>query len=174
GGRAALRVDRVHLAQVAALVGAERPFDRGGGRQALLQQIEHGRSQVAVGERLRRHGAHAGSHERAAGADGECPRRHRHRKGTSGRLVGYDRPGHFFSMFQNTTLVATRTPVMFLRNADGCRYWPSTMWVGYSAARAETAAAICFCCAGSVSRANASRSRSISLSQGQPKVALSQ
>src|SRR5947207_7374116 len=81
---------------------------------------------------------------------------------------------HFFSMFQNATLEATSTPTIFLRNAEGCRYWPRWTWVGYSVARTDTASTMAFCLAGSVSLAKASRSRSSSASHGQPNVAFSQ
>ena len=94
---------------------------------------------------------------------GKGPRGDGHGEGAGGRIMGDDRPGHrrqtlggkahFFSIFQKTGLVATNTPTMFLRKAAGCKYWPKTTWVGYSAARCEMASASVFCLAGSVALA---------------------
>src|SRR5262245_10661996 len=159
---------------MAPLIGGEGDLYRLGRRQPSLHGVENCRAQVGVSERLRRDRADARAHVGTARADRESAGRHRHGKGAGGRLVGNDRPGHFFSMFQSTTLVATRTPEMFLRNADGCRYWPRTTCVGYSEARSETASAMAFCLAGSVSLAKSSRSFSRPASHGQPKGALSQ
>src|SRR5262245_57527467 len=90
---------------------------------------------------------------------GKGPRGDGHGEGAGGRIMGDDRPGHrrqtlggkahFFSIFQKTGLVATNTPTMFLRKAAGCKYWPKTTWVVYSAARCEMASASVFCLAGS-------------------------
>ena len=131
GGGAAVPVDGVDLAQVAALVGgrARARWPRTASSPRSIRSRMAG-PEVAVGERLRRDGADARAHDtgswrRRRRRGSRRPRRRRPSPVHARRSTRSCAP-HFFSMFQNTTLVATSTPVTFLRKAEGCSVLPES------------------------------------------------